>query len=138
MSTSSTIQISDDVLWGKLVKSWATGENYVNPGQPAFPLPRNLAELHKQTTDIGLTIKLPPSNTGLAFVQYSPEVATIKLPPKAMIEATEAEIKQPTGAYDIPQFYDDFYEKTLVISDADERMKFHAARIGDYSIRNCS
>jgi hypothetical protein len=138
MPTSSTIEISDHVLWGKLVKSWATGENYVNPGQAPFPLPRNLAELHKQTTGIGLTVKLPPSNTGLAFVQYSPEVATIKLPPKAMIEATESEITQPTGAYRIPKFYDDFYGKNLVISDADERMNFHAARIGDYSIRNCT
>jgi len=26
------LEIGDDVLWGKLVKSWATGDNYVTPG----------------------------------------------------------------------------------------------------------
>ena len=138
MPTSSTIEISDEILWGKLVKSWATGENYVNPGQPAIPLPRNLTELHKQTTAIGLTVRLPSSNTGLAFVQYSSEVATIKLPPKDMIEGTEAVLTQQNGTYEIPKFYDDFYAKTLQISDVEQRMNFHAARIGDYAIRNCS
>lgn len=137
MPTASTIEISDDILWGKLVKTWATGENYVNPGQPPFPLPRNLAELHKQTSAIGLRVKLPASNTGLAFVQYSPEVATIKLPPKDMIEGSEADLVQPGGSYEIPKFYNDFYGKNLDIPDPDDRMKFHAARIGDYSIRNC-
>ena len=27
----TTLEIGNDILWGKLVKSWATGKNYVDP-----------------------------------------------------------------------------------------------------------
>ena len=39
------LEISDEILWGKLVKSWATGENYIVRGRPAPPIPRTLADL---------------------------------------------------------------------------------------------
>ena len=32
----ATLEIGDDVLWGKLVKSWATGRNYVVPDGARF------------------------------------------------------------------------------------------------------
>ena len=31
-----TLEIGNDILWGKLVKSWATGKNYVDPVAPQF------------------------------------------------------------------------------------------------------
>jgi hypothetical protein len=132
----TSIEISDDILWGKLVKSWATGKSYLDPGKPAPPLPRTLDELRVQCLAIGLTVTFPAVCTGLAIVQYSPETVTIKLPPKAMVEATEARLAAAGAAYPIPRFYDDFYGKALAIPQ-DRLLDFHAARIGDYSIRNC-
>ena len=47
---------SDEVKWGKLVKSWATGKNYFGGASP-IPLPRTLDELKLQCNEIGLTLK---------------------------------------------------------------------------------
>ena len=38
----TTLEIGNDVLWGKLVKSWATGKNYVDPNASPIPIPRTL------------------------------------------------------------------------------------------------
>lgn len=134
-STTNSIEISDEIAWGKLVKSWATGNAYPPVTQPA-PLPRTLSDLLAQCQAIGVTVTFPATATGLAIVQYSPETVTLKLPPKAMVEATEAVLAQPGALYPIPAFYDDFYGKRLSITP-ERLLDFHAARIGDYSIRNC-
>jgi hypothetical protein len=129
------MQISDDILWGKLVKSWATGQSYSPVAGPA-PVPRTLAELHQQCQAIGLAITFPPAQKGLAVVQYSSDVVVLKLPPKDMVLATEAALGQPGATYPIPAFYDAFYGHQVNVP-ANRLLDFHAARIGDYSIRNC-
>lgn len=133
----TTPQIDKDILWGKLVKSWATGENYFVQGGPAFPIPRTLDELKAIAESIGVTITFPPGMVGLAVVQYSPQTAVIKLPPKAMVEQTEAELGQPNAVYPMPKFYDDFYGTRLPQLSHEKLLDLHAARIGDYAIRNC-
>jgi hypothetical protein len=133
----ASLEISNDVLWGKLVKSWATGNNYVVPGDPPFPIPRTLNELLAITQGIGLSIRFPDGMVGLAIIQYSSQTAVIKLPPKAMVEATEATLRLPGAVYPMPKFYDEFYGKPLPAASADKLLDLHAARIGDYSIRNC-
>lgn len=130
------LEISDDVLWGKLVKSWATGNNYIAPTRPAPPLPRTREELLAQATDIGLTITFPDGMVGLAMIEYSSQTAVIKLPPKEMVEATEAELKQG-AVYPMPRFYEDFYHRPLPPLTVPQLLDLHAARIGDYSVRNC-
>jgi hypothetical protein len=132
---TNSIVISDEITWGKLVKSWATGRAYPPLANPA-PLPRTLGELQQICQSIGVTVTFPAACTGLAIVQYSPETVTLKLPPKAMVEATEAALGQPGAIYPIPGFYDTFYGKALSIAP-NRLLDFHAARIGDYSIRNC-
>ncbi|MBV8068961.1 MAG: hypothetical protein JO270_03585 [Acidobacteriaceae bacterium] len=133
----TTLEISDDVLWGKLVKSWATGKNYLSKDAPPFPIPRTLDELLSIAKSIGLTITFPDGMVGLAVIQYSPQTAVIKLPPKAMVEETEARLRQPGAVYPMPKFYDDFYGMRLPELSQDGLFALHAARIGDYSIRNC-
>jgi hypothetical protein len=132
----ASMTISDELLWGKLVKSWATGESYLGPGTTPPPIPRSLDELHAQCREIGLTVTFPDRQKGLAIVQYSPETVTIKLPPKTMVKETEAALKQANAAYPIPEFYDHFYGCELSVAH-EELLDFHACRIGDYSIRNC-
>jgi hypothetical protein len=131
------IEISDNVIWGKFIKSLATGKNYVTPSDPPFPLPRTLDELHKTARSIGLTIKLPDEIVGLSIIQYSPQTAVIKLPPKDTIEKAEAALREPDAVYPMPAFYDDFYRKKLPPMAVDKRLELHAARIGDICVRNC-
>lgn len=131
------LMISDDILWGKLVKSWATGTNYIKSDRPAPPIPRTLDELKAQATDIGLQITFPDGMVGLAIVQYSGQTAVIKLPPKSMVEETEAEFEAADASYPMPRFYEDFFHNPLPKMSKAELFDLHAARIGDYSIRNC-
>lgn len=129
--------ISDDILWGKLVKSWATGNNYVTPGGPVPKIPRSMAELQAQATDIGLTITFPDGMTALAVIEYSPQTVVLKLPPKSMVEQTEQDLQAQHAVYPMPQFYDSFFGGPLPAMTTAQMMDLHAARIGDYSIRNC-
>jgi len=131
------IEISDNVIWGRYIKSLATGKNYVKPGDPPFPVPRSLDELHKTTKSIGITIKLPDEIVGLSIIQYSPQTAVIKLPPKDVIEKAEAALREPDAVYPMPAYYDDFYRKKLPSMAVDKRLELHAARIGDICVRNC-
>jgi hypothetical protein len=133
----TTIEVSDNVMWGKYVKSLATGKNYIKPGEPSFPLPRTLDELHKTAKSIGLTIKLPDAIVGLSVIQYSPQTAVIKLASKETIEKAEAALREPDAVYPMPTFYDDFYRKKLPPMAVDKRLELHAARIGDICVRNC-
>jgi hypothetical protein len=130
------LEISDDILWGKLVKSWATGKNHISPDRPAPEIPRTIKDLLAQAADIGLTISFPDGMVGLAVIEYSSETAVIKLPPKSMIEETEAELAAGSR-YPMPRFYDDFYGMPLPPNQLKKVLDLHAARIGDYSIRNC-
>jgi hypothetical protein len=131
------LQISDDILWGKLVKSWATGTNYIMRDRPAPPIPRTLAELLEQVADIGLRISFPEGMVGLEIIQYSGQTAVIKLPPKSMVEDTEAEFEAADAPYPMPPFYEAFFHSPLPKMDKTQLLDLHAARIGDYSIRNC-
>lgn len=134
----TTLEISDDVLWGKLVKSWATGTNYFVEHGPAIPIPRTLTELQAIVSSIpNLQVTFPDGMVGLAVMQYSPQTAVVKLPPKAMVEATEAQLNQPGAVYPMPKFYNTFFGTTLPAMATDDLLRLHAARIGDYSIRNC-
>jgi hypothetical protein len=135
----TTLEIGNDILWGKLVKSWATGKNYIDtaPDAPAIPIPRTLNELVEIARRVDLTITFPDGMVGLAIIQYSPQTAVIKLPPKKMVEDTEATLKQPNAVYPMPKFYEDFFGTRLPPLAEGELLNLHAARIGDYSIRNC-
>ena len=133
-------KVDDDIKWGKLVKSWATGTNYLEPAKPAPALPRTLDDLKEQCAKAGITVTIPSMHTGLVVVQSSKEILMIKLPSKALVEATEAEFESPGAAYPVPKFYDDFYTKfgsPLKPPTKADLLNFHAARIGDYSIRMC-
>lgn len=130
--------VSDEIAWGKLVKSWATGKSYFE-GLPPPALPRTLQDIKDRCADIGITVSIPAMHKGLVVVVSSEEVFMIKLPSKSLVEATERELGE--GApYPLPKFYDDFYTRfgsPLNIPDEASKLDFHAGRIGDYSIRMC-
>src|SRR3954451_19971377 len=121
-----TLEIDKDILWGKLVKSWATGRNYVYPDRDPIAIPRTLDDLKQIATDIGLTITFPDGMVGLAVIQYRPQSAVVKLPPKAMVEATEAKLSQAGAVYPMPKFYEDFFGVPLPTLSKDELFDLHA------------
>ena len=130
-------EVNDEIKWGKLIKSFATGVNYITPGGPAIPMPRTLDELKQLCVDVGLTVVFAEHHKALVIVQPSEEAFTVRLPPKSMVEETEASLKAG-DTYGVPKFYNDFYQKQLAIPTVDKNLDFHAARIGDYSIRMCT
>lgn len=130
--------VSDEIAWGKLVKSWATGKSYFD-GMAPPPLPRTLQDVRDQCAQIGITVSIPAMHKGLVVVVSSEEVFMIKLPSKSLVEATEKELGEG-ASYPLPKFYDDFYTRfgtPLNIPDKASKLDFHAGRIGDYSIRMC-
>jgi hypothetical protein len=68
-------------------------------------------------------------------MQYSAETLALRLPPKSLVEGTEAELGQQGSVYPMPAFYDTLYGKTVPATA--NKLDLHACRIGDYSIRNC-
>jgi hypothetical protein len=128
------IEISADILWGMLLLSWATGKNHLTPGRASPALPRTMEDLQKQASEIGLTITFPDGMLGVQFVEFSSETIVMKLPPKEMVEATEAELLAGLQ-YPMPQFYDDFYDTRLPKMTTEAALDLHAARIGDYAVR---
>ena len=131
------LKISDDILWGKLVAAWATGDgSFLGAGATAPPLPRDMAEFNAQCAAIGLEVKFPGATKGISFVTHTPDTVVIKLPPKKMVEEETIRLSQPGAKYPVPQFYDDFYAKLLVVP-ANKMKDFQVARYGDYAIHYC-
>jgi hypothetical protein len=128
--------ITDELTWGKLVKSWSTGENYMGAGTTLPPVPRTLQELKDQCQQFNVGLQVPSNVSGFAVMQYSEDTLALRLPPKSLVKKSEAEFEaNPTMAYPIPQFYDTFYGHAMPTGR--NLMDLHACRIGDYVIRNC-
>ena len=127
--------------WGRLVKTWATGESYFKNESPPItidqlPIPNSMQELKDQMALVGAGALIPPDNvTGLAIVRYTADTMVVRLPPKARIKAMEEVLKQPgSTAYNFPDFYGDFINRPLTVQ---ERLDVHACRIGDYTMSMC-
>lgn len=155
------LEIFDDVTWGQLVKTWSLGESRLPNGYRPANYPRTLKELDEQCghatrvkEDIdqatglpkaGLPraantiLHIPESTTGLAVLQYSEEVLSLRLPPKALVERAEKAMETRPFEYPLPKFYRKAFDNVDPTSFAtkEQDMEFHACRIGDYSVRNC-
>jgi hypothetical protein len=135
MPAPERVTVDDFVKWGNLLKGWATGKDY--PGVDAQVIPRTIDELKQQCADIGLGITIPAKVKSLAIISYSEEVLVLRVPPKSMIEESETHLSQPGTKYNVPAFYDTAYGVPLSVPD-NKKLDFHACRIGDYSISNCT
>jgi hypothetical protein len=131
------IRVDNDVLWGKLVRSWATGVNHVVPGQPAPKPPETLDQLKAQCREAGIGITIPSYMTGLEVVRMPKDKVVLRIPPKDLVEQVELDLKASGAKYPIPQYYDDAYGMALNVASPDERVKLQTCRIGDYSISVC-
>lgn len=120
------IQDADHHKFGALIKRWARLE--VQP-------PGSIEELKKQLAANGIAASFP---TGahelkkLSFIWGSTERLDIRLPPVDHLKESEEHLA--TNEYELPSFYEAVFHSKPLIAD---RIGFHNARIGDYTVANC-
>jgi hypothetical protein len=156
-----TIGQNEFPAWGKLVKTWATGKNYVdhvmveeNPVPttvempPKFPKPRSFTEFFDQcfAAHVGLifddgldTPVQRDEGIGLIVIQGDTDVFILRVPPLETLLEREAKIIAGK-AYPLPAFYETIFEVPPVPGEMDtkvKRMTIHAERIGDYTLNTC-
>jgi hypothetical protein len=132
------------INWGKLVKTWATGKNYFEDGKD-YPLPNTLAAFRNQLKQANVVMTIPDWVQSVLFVQKYDQALVVRLPPKEMIEASEASLKKLAEdnrgpvAYPLPTLYTDeaWRGGAQAKFGIDELLSFHCERIGEYTINNC-
>ena len=122
--------------WGKLMKTWATGEDYLKDGN-AYPVPATLDEVRQQLAAAQTGLVLPARIKHLQVVVGRSDTLLLRLPPPDLVKASEQRLA--TQDYALPAFYNEHYDgqAPTPLTDKAARMRFHAQRIGDYSIANC-
>jgi hypothetical protein len=145
---------------GKLLKTWATGRNYVD--KPQFPIPGpdnglhprpvSFSEFVTQCTDNGVVLTYDDAGgtpveatdqMGFVMLQGDTSTLVIRLSPKGYIDKSEQVlINSPPGTWNLTQFYKDIIidptVKPTKIDTSLHKLETHAAAIGDYTIRTCA
>ena len=129
------MMLKDYEAFGKLVKTWSTGSaEYLGR---VYPLPRSLDEFIDQCREAKVGLTLPKEVKAFALSVYDYETLYIRVPPKERVLATEKRLKEGQ-----PYFVKPFYGP-MAFGDhkphvpQPEALKFHACRIGDYTISYC-
>ena len=132
------INVSDYELWGKLVKTWATGKDYVKNGKSYLPKPTSIDELKKQCKAAGITITIPTRYTGdITYAQGDEHTVLIRLPPAALVADSEKLLGAEGTVYSLPPFYKRIFQNVDPLVPSNQKLKVHAERIGDYSMSAC-
>jgi len=132
------LRIANMERWGKLVKTWATGVNKLGDGN-TYPVPQNLQDFKNQCILAGVGASVPAHVTDIQFVQSTqPTKLLLRLPPKDLVEDSEAALQQPGASYTIPDFYNRLFDRPGGPNiPSGDNMKVHAERIGDYTMSAC-
>jgi hypothetical protein len=156
-----TIGPGDFPAWGKLVKTWATGRNYVDHVMtetdpvpttqempPKFPKPRSFEEFWDQCVQAGVGLIFDDGNNtpvkraegvGLIVIQGDADVFVLRLPPQEILLDHEGRFLL-AATYQFPQFYTDAFGGPPQVSATDtkvKRMTLHADRVGEYTLNTC-
>ena len=154
---------NDYERWGKLVKTWATGKNYVDYASspqapvpttqeipPKFPRPTSFAEFVDQCAlaqvsiifDDGKNTPVPRNEgMGLIVIQGDADVHVIRLPPVEKLLESEQRFLAQGATYKLPGFYSRIFggvpEDPQAQASNLDRMKIHAERVGEYTLNTC-
>jgi hypothetical protein len=131
--------------WGLLIKTWATGRNYIG-GEKDDPAPPEYSQLPSTPAEFINVLNLAGVNptdidvlTEISYVRvHGPGHLVIRLASNEMISNSEADlIAKPN--YGLPEFYRSMFvgEPAEAPLGNDDKMKFHASRIGDYTLSIC-
>jgi hypothetical protein len=130
------LQITNHERWGKLVKTWSTGKNYLDDDNE-YPVPATVEEFKEQLAKAQVYATVPERFKHIQFVTSDQETLLLKLPPKIMIEDSEARLNEPGSTYPIPPFYKRLFNGADPVIPEVDKFKVHAERIGDYTISFC-
>ena len=130
------LQITNHERWGKLVKTWSTGKNYLEDDNE-YPVPETVEEFKEQLAKAQVFATVPERFKHIQFVTSDQETLLLKLPPKVMIEDSEARLSEAGATYPIPPFYKRLFNGTDPVIPEADKFKVHAERIGDYTISFC-
>jgi len=159
--TRARINVHNSEVWGKLVKTWATGKNYVNytateshpyptgiEVPPRYPKPSSFADFVAQCIDAGVGLYYetdgePPvignEDMGFVLVQATPASYVLRLPAKEMLERSEKAIADGED-YELPSFYKRIFGCDVQpdqVATALQRITLHAERVGEYTVNTC-
>lgn len=131
----------DYEIWGKLVKTWATGSNSYLGDASLYPIPTSLQELKDQMARANAGT-LPDNITSFEVIPLDDSTLVIELPPKKLIEENELELRNGVP-YPLPQFYmDAFGPFTTVpggaLTNANFNLRLNDARVGEYTVLFCT
>jgi hypothetical protein len=132
------ITVQNAAAWGNLVKTWATGRNYFdedyNGGVP--PRPTSLDELKAQCAWAQVGIHIPARVKALHITSSNLETLVLNLPAAEMVTVGESEVKK--RVYPVPEFYSELaFGGAQPSVSADDAVRLHACRVGDYVIGQC-
>lgn len=85
MQRIERLQVTNHERWGKLVKTWATGQNYLDDDN-TYPLPETMDEFKEQLAKAQVFATVPERFKQIQFVSSDQETILVRLPPKVMIE----------------------------------------------------
>jgi hypothetical protein len=122
--------------FGKLVKTWATGKNYLADGNE-YDLPRDLDEFRRQNAEAQTGAHIPDWAKKVRFVACEPDEIIIRIPPKREVEEAEKRLNEPGGAYPLPEPYKEIFGGVDPVIAKEKLLDFHAVRIGDYTSSFC-
>jgi hypothetical protein len=92
------LQVTNHERWGKLVKTWATGTNYLGD-EHEYPLPATMDEFKEQLAKAQVFANVPERFKQIQFVSSDQETILVRLPPKVMIEDSEELLNKPGATY---------------------------------------
>jgi hypothetical protein len=128
--------VTNHERWGNLVKTWATGHNYLEDDNE-YPLPETMDEFKEQLAKAQVFMTVPEHFKQIKFVAQELDTIVLRLPPKVAIADFAEQLSQPGATYPIPPFYKRLFNGIDPVIPEDEKSRVQAERIGDYTISFC-
>jgi hypothetical protein len=130
------LRFSNIERFGKLVKTWATGKNYLEDGKD-YGIPADLDEFRRQNAEAQTGVHIPDWAKKVKFVACEPDTIVIRVPPKHAIEDSEQRLTAPGASYPLPDAYKQAFGGLDPVIAKEKMLDFHASRIGDYTSTFC-
>src|SRR5665213_395816 len=80
--------VTNHERWGQLVKTWATGNNYLEDDNE-YPIPESVDEFKAQLAKAQVFMTVPERFKHIKFVAQDQDTIVVRLPPKMMIADSE-------------------------------------------------
>lgn len=120
------MKLANYEAFGELVKEWSRGTH---------PIPANLDELKEQLAARQVGASIPEWVKKCIVVESDDETWVMRLPHKRLIEDSETLMRKGAADYPVPPIYERLFQTKPIVED---KLDFHAERIGDYIISSCA